>query len=347
MKRLRVALEVQFEAGTATGLGVYAAGLAGALRERADLEVVELGDARYDLWRFDRRVFWDQVRAPQLARAAKPDITHFTGGTLPVLMPRPCVLTLHDLAWLEGAARARPYANFYFGTLQARLAPRADRIATDTATARQEIIERLNVAPANVVVVGAGVDSPWFSVVRDVENDRPFFLCVGTVEERKDFQTAVRTLAAFPNHRLVIAGPHTSYADAVTRVAQQTGVGARTELLGYVDEATLRLLYARASALLFPSRYEGFGLPPLQALAAGLPVVASDIPVLREVLADCVQWATLGDANSFANGLHAVVDASPHVRELVLRGKARATTFTWAAVAQRVEQLYRSVAEGA
>jgi glycosyltransferase involved in cell wall biosynthesis len=344
---VRIAFEMQFKAGTATGLGVYAAGLAQALRQRDDLELVELGDSRFDLWRFDRRVFWDQVRAPQLARKAKADVTHFTGGTLPVFMPHPCVLTLHDLAWLEGATRARPYANLYFGALQAHLAPQADRIATDTATAREDIIRHLRVDPAKVVVVGAGVDASWLSLERSVTREQPFFLCVGTIEERKDFQTAVRALAAFADHRLVIAGPRTNYADAVMQTAAESGVGDRVELRGYIDQPSLRTLYARATALIFPSRYEGFGLPPLQALAGGLPVVASDITVLREVLDDCVLWAKPGEANSFVDGLKAVVNHDASVAQKTQRGRVRAREFTWAAVAGRVAQLYRDVAENA
>src|SRR5207244_969602 len=100
---LRVALETQFAGDRATGLGVYAASLAAALRARHDVDLVEICDPRFDVWRFDRRVYWDQVRAPRLVRRARPDVAHFTGGTLPLAAVGPVALTVHDVAWMRGA----------------------------------------------------------------------------------------------------------------------------------------------------------------------------------------------------------------------------------------------------
>lgn len=325
-----------------TGLGVYATSLAQALRQRRDVEVLELRDMHYDVWRFDRRVYWDQLRAPALARRARPDVVHFTGGTLPLWTPHPCVLTLHDLAWLHDAVRGRPYSRWYFGAMQRRLARRADRIATDSEISRSEIVERLGVNPSKVAVTGAGVDEAWFRLERRAQ-DAPYFLAVGTLEARKDLETAVRALVGFPALRLVSAGPQTNYAARVMRIAAELGVSNRLELRGYVDEAALYALYAGASALVFPSRYEGFGLPPLQALAARVPVVAADLPVLREVLGDCALWAQAGDPGSFAEALNVALVSDVNVRAMVDRGQLRARQFTWASVAERTVRLYRAL----
>ena len=333
---------MQFTSWMPTGLGVYAQKLAGALAARSDVEVIEVRDPHYDVWRFDRRVYWDQVRAPSLARASRADIIHFTGGTLPLRAPHPCVLTLHDLAWIHGAVRGRLHSRLYFGAIQRRLMRQADMIATDTHVARSDIIERLRLSPSKVAVTGAGVDDSWFEIPRAPQNP-PLLLSVGTVEERKDLATAVRALAVLPAFRLISAGPHTQHAREVTQVASDLEVGERVELLGFVDDATLRSLYARATALVFPSLYEGFGLPPLQALAAGLPVVASDIPVLREVLSDCAFFAHPSDPASFADRVRAVASADADVRDVVERGRAHARRFSWAGVAERTVNLYRKV----
>jgi glycosyltransferase involved in cell wall biosynthesis len=337
-----VALETQFVSGTPTGLGVYAANLAAALRARSDIEVIELREPGYDVWRFDRRVYWDQVRAPLLARRAQPDVVHFTGGTLPLWTPHPCVLTLHDLAWLHGAVTAGPHAHLYFGRLQSGLARHADRIATDTMVARDDIVARLGIATSKIAVTGAGVDASWFELTRTPAQP-PYALSVGTVEERKDLVTAVRALAALPMLRLISVGPHTSYAERVRQIAAEAGIADRIELRGFVDETTLRALYAGTSALVFPSRYEGFGLPPLQALAAGVPVVAADIPVLREVLGDCAFFAPAGDAQGFAEHLRSVLAGGAGVREVVDRGRLHARAYAWAAVAERTVHLYNSM----
>ncbi len=340
MRRLRVALETQFALGTPTGLGVYARRLATALAARSDIDVIELRDPRFDVWRFDRRVFWDQVRAPRLAAAAAADVVHFTGGTLPLRPPRPCVLTIHDMAWLDEAVGGRFHSRLYFRTIQGHFARQADLIATNTDVVREHIIRALNLPPSRVVRCGCGVDDSWFEVPR-TQAPQPYFLCVGTVEERKDLVTAVRAISLLEGVRMISAGPHTGYATEVRRAAQAAGVEGRVELLGFIDDGALRSLYGGAAALVFPSRYEGFGLPPLQALAAGLPVIASDVPVLREVLGDCALFARPGDASMFAELMRAVLAGGAQISQRVERGRTHARGLTWAAVAERTVGLYR------
>lgn len=340
MKRLRVAVETQFAIGKPTGLGVYAAGLARALQAHDEIDVVELQDPSFDLWRLDRRVYWDQVRVPALAAAAAADVVHFTGGTLPVRRPKPAVLTLHDLVWVRGVNEGRFYVRWYFGGLQPRLARSADALVVDTDAARSDVASGLGVDPARIFVGGVGLDESFSSLTR-TPADPPFALCVGTVERRKDLATAVRALARAPDLRLVSVGPFTPYADEVRAVAAQSGVSDRVDLRGYVDARTLLDLYSRAALLAFPSRYEGFGLPPLQALACGLPVVAARIPVVEEVLGDCATYVEPGDAEAFAAAFRSVLDGVPADR--IARGVARARTFTWASVAQRMAAIYRSL----
>jgi glycosyltransferase involved in cell wall biosynthesis len=343
MRPIRVALETQFAYGTATGLGTYARRLAAALRERADVELAEFASAGLDVWRFDRRVIWDQLLAPWYARRCKPDVIHFTGGTLSFVAPHPCVLTVHDLAWLAGAVRGHLYSRAYFAGVQRLLARNADRIAVDTHSAGQEVVERLGVSPDKIAVAGAGVDDSWFALKRS-PTDPPYVLAVGTVEARKDLETAVRAVSRTPGTvRLISVGVQTAYADRVRRVVAQLELQSRVELRGYVSDAELSALYAGAVALIFPSSYEGFGLPPLQALAARLPLVASDIPVLREVLGDCALFAQPGNVAQFANALSRVLADSASLHATVERGQMRARTFTWRSVAQRLVDVYRSL----
>jgi glycosyltransferase involved in cell wall biosynthesis len=174
--------------------------------------------------------------------------------------------------------------------------------------------------------------------------DPPFILSVGTIEARKDLETAVRALASLPGVALICVGPRTPYAAHVAEIANSLGVSDRLEFRGYVDQAALHELYSRARVLVFPSRYEGFGLPPLQALAAALPVVAADIPVLREVLADCALWAQPGNPESFARALSRVLAGDADVRAMVARGQMRAREFSWASVAERMVRLYQTLA---
>ena len=344
MNRIRVALETQFAHGTPTGLGTYAAGLAAALRQRDDVDLVEVADPRIDIWRFDRRVYWDQVRAARLAARARADVVHFTGGTLPFAAPRPVVLTLHDLVWLNGVNRSRFYVHWYFGRIAAKLAKRADALIADTESARAGLAEALGLDPRAISVAGAGVDPSFFSIERKPDAD-PFVLAVGTVEERKDLATAMRAVARLDSLRLVAAGPLTPYADVVRRAADRAGASDRLSLLGWVDRATLLDLYARATLLAFPSRDEGFGLPGLQALACGLPVVAARIPVTEEVLGSCVRYCAPGDDAAFATAFAEAVQGGAEVRERVAAGRSRAQSFDWSSVAEKTVAVYRSTIE--
>lgn len=343
MKPLRVALETQFAYRMPTGIGVYAAGLARALRRRADVEVVEVCNPAADVWRFDKRIWWDQISAPVRARKSAADVFHFTGGTLPVFAPRPCVLTLHDLAWLDAQVPGKFYTRWYFRGLQRKLAGRADRLAADTQWAASQIVERLSVQKGIVAVTGAAVDDIFFSVDRQ-EPEQRYLLSVGTVEPRKNLVAIVRALSHVPDVRLISVGPPTRYVREVQRAIADANLSARIELRGYVDSAALLGLYSGAAALVYPSRYEGFGLPPLQALAAKVPVIAGDIPVLREVLGDCAVYAGADDIDGLAEAVKRVLAHGPDIRARIDQGRMRARQFTWNAVAERVVRLYHSVA---
>lgn len=340
---MRVAVETQYAVGNSTGLGSYASRLFEALRRRQDVDAVALHDERFDLWRFDRRVYWDQIRAPMLARRARADVVHFTGGTVPLFAPHRVVVTVHDLVWLRGANRGRPHVRWYFGALQPAFVRRAAAIVVDTDAARLDVADGLRIPTERIAVAGAAADDAFFSVVRRPDLGEPFVLAVGTVEERKDLITAVRAIARIPHVRLVSAGPHTAYAEAVMREAAAQGVSQRVELRGYVDDATLLCLFAQASALVFPSRYEGFGLPPLQAQAAGLPVVAARGPVVEEVLGADAWFAPAGDDAAFAAQLETVLRGGAEVDARVESARAHARGFSWDAVAERMSCIYRSV----
>jgi glycosyltransferase involved in cell wall biosynthesis len=304
---------------------------------------VALEDPRFDVWRFDRRAYWDQIRAPLLAKRARADIVHFTGGTVPLLLHRRAVVTVHDLVWRRRANRGRPYVHWYFGDMQRVLVRRAAGIVVDTNAARDDVADGLGVERDRIFVAGAGVDRCFFDVVRKPDASPPLVLAVGTVEERKDLITAVRAIAALPDAVLVSAGPHTPYAASVAREAERLGVSARVRLLGYVDDARLLDLYARASAFVFPSRYEGFGLPPLQACAAGLPVVASDIPVVREVLGASARYCHAGDDRAFGAALADAIAATDDNRARTAAARDHARTYRWADVAQRLAGFYQTI----
>jgi len=282
---VRVGIDLQLAAGTSTGIGEYASGLLAAL-QAAGVDAVALRDERFDPWRFDRRVLWDQVLLPLAARRAHVELVHYASGTMPLLAARRAVVTVHDVAWLRVQAHARPYARAYFGRFSLSRYRAATRIMVDSNFSRDEL---LAVAPelegTRIDVVYPGVAADVGSVLRKRDDAEPFVLAVGTVEPRKNLETLVRAIAPLPRLRLISVGPPTPYASHCEDLARELGIENRVELRGYVPRAEILELYAGASVAAVPSRYEGFGYAAAQALCAGVPLIAADAASLPEIVA--------------------------------------------------------------
>jgi glycosyltransferase involved in cell wall biosynthesis len=341
---MRVGLDAQLALGTATGIGEYVAGLVPALRE-AGVDAVELADPRWDPWRFDRRVVWDQVLLPRAARRARVEVLHCAAGTMPLLRTLPVVVTVHDLAWLRVQQHARVYARAYFGDFQTARYRGARRVVTDSHFTRDELLGYTRVDPARVDVVELGVTADVAAVVR-APQDPPLVLAVGTVERRKNLAILVRALAALPAARLVSAGPFTPYRDECLALAHELGVADRFELRGYVTRGELLELYARAAVAAVPSRYEGFGYGAAHALCAGIPVVAADSSSLPEVVGEAGPLVGPDDLAGWVDALRAILEhrAAAEARAAAAR-RAAIARFSWAAAARAMSAVYRRALE--
>ncbi len=343
---MRVGIDAQLARGTATGIGEYVTGLLAALRELPGIEPVALEAPWLDPWRFDRRVLWDQALLPLAARRAGVELLHCAGGTLPLVAPLPLLATVHDVAFLRVQAHVRPYARAYFGAFQLARYRRARGIVVDSEFSRAELLACGGVAPERVTVVYPGVSPDLFAIERRPA-ERPYVLVVGTVEPRKDLGTAIRALAGAPELRLVSAGPFTPYRDECERIAREAGVEARVELRGYVPRAELLALYASATFVAMPSRYEGFGYGAAQALCAGVPLLSSDAASLPEVVGDAAPLLPPGDVERWSAGFREMLAArdASEARAAAARPAAIAR-FAWATSARSVAAAYARVLAG-
>jgi len=338
---VRIALDAQLAVGSATGIGVYERDLARAL-VAGGTEVRALQWAALDPWRFDRRVLWDQVLLPLLAARSGAGVLHAASGTLPFVSPLPTVVTVHDMAWLRVQSHTRAYARAYFGTLMRRLYRGAAAVLTDSAFARDEFLE-LAGARENVHVVHPGVDERFAAIVRR-PRPRPLALVVGTVERRKNLLRAVEVLAAVKELELVAVGPPTPYLDEVRARARELGLAERVTLLGYVGQAELDVLYAKATLALVPSRYEGFGYALAEALCAGLPAVAARSSSLIEVAGGDAPLVDPDDADGWVEAVRAILadrDAA-EARAASVRGRSVAR-FSWPLAAAACTKIYASL----
>lgn len=274
----------------------------------------------------------EHVGAPAALReAALCWIPHYN---VPAGVRTPLLVTIHDLLPLRFSTGLRGRLRALLVRRYLRRAARARRVLTDSIFSGQELQALTTVAPARVRVVPLGVDAGRFAVPAGrAAWPGPFFLFVGNVKPHKNLATLLRVLAehpaAFPE-RLVIVGRRDGFFTgdaAAQRVA--AGLGARVDFTGEISDADLGAAYRAATAVVVPSQYEGFGLPVLEAMAAGCPVASARRASLPEVGGDAVAYFAGDDAAELAGLLGRLSRDAAWRMQLVAAGRARAAEFTW------------------
>lgn len=290
-----------------------------------------------------RRV-WRVVPTPRVEHlVAGCDVVHAT-DLAPPPTRLPLVMTVHDL---DALLRPDLHDRWAVGQQRAQLAAARTRahavIADSEATA--DALRAHGVDAARITVVRLGVTplpDPDTSVV---PADTPYLLAVGSLDARKGLDCLVRAFASadLDGILLVIAGPEAHRAHEVTAAVSAAGVADRVVLPGRVTDAQLAALYRHTLAYCLPSRAEGFGLPLLEAMNEGAAVLASDLPVLREIGGEAVRYLPVDDVDAWATGLHAVVSDDAARAELAAAGPGRAARFTWEATARETLAVYERV----
>jgi glycosyltransferase involved in cell wall biosynthesis len=276
------------------------------------------------------------ARLPLLLRRVRPALAHFL-HVVPPAWRGPSVLTVQDLSFELFPELMGPVDRFWFRTFVPRSARRATRVLTGSEWTKRDLVERYRVDPDHVVVTPYGVD-PGFSPDGPRWDGSPYALFVGSLQPRKDPLAAVEALARTNGElRLLLAGPDRGLGAEVERTAARLGLTGRVERVGHVEREQLATLYRSASCLVFPSRYEGFGLPVLEAMASGTPVVATPSSSIPEVAGDA---AVLVERDELGAGIER---ALAERERLVEAGLARAARFSWAETARRTAEVYREL----
>jgi len=376
---MRVGLDATPLLGPRTGVGRYVAGLVEALTElpggepdelvlvpftwRGTAELARVAAGARRVRRRRRRppmrllqAAWATLPFPPVEWLAGPvDVFHATNFVAPPARRAAAVVTVHDLTYLRypemvTAASAR------FRDLVPRALRRGATVCTPTAAVGAEVADAYRLPPERLVVTPLGVGPAWRAAVPAdpawlAANGLPerYLLFVGNREPRKNLPTllaAYRELLADPGPGgvppLVLVGP-AGWGEALD-LAGLPAEAVRTP--GYLPEDDLARVVTGAAALVFPSWYEGFGLPALEALACGTPVVATDLPALREVLGDQAELVPPGDAAAMADALVRVL-GDPGGEPARAARRARAAAFTWAACAHATLSAYRRALEAA
>jgi len=330
----RVVLDADALGRERTGDETYVAGLLAALgRERDGLRIAAVtrrpdlvpdGIEPIELAARSQELRM-AVSLPRLLRRIRPALAHFLHA-IPPRCPCAAVLTIQDLSFERDPSVLRPWERLMFKAVP-RSARRAARILAISERTKRDVVELYGVPPERVVVTPLGVDEAF--APGDAAADS-YVLLVGAIERRKNPLAAARA-AREVGRRLVAAGPVRDRALA----RQLEGEGA--DLRGYVSKDELASLYRGAACLVFPSRYEGFGLPVVEAMASGTPVVAAPDAALREVAGDAAVFAS---ADELADGIRRALAERDR---LAAAGLERARLFTWDETARRTLAVYREL----
>jgi glycosyltransferase involved in cell wall biosynthesis len=297
---------------------------------------------------------WLQYSLPSQIRRTGADVFHGPATVGPYRQPCPTVFTLHDLALLRYPEAFDPLWRWYARGVLRRIVPRATAVIAVSESSRRDGIEQLGLLPEQVHVVYHGCD-PIFAPVTDPQQreevaDRlgltePFFLSVGTLEPRKNL---IRLLHAFRRlkerhggeHQLVVVGGRGWLYTAIFDEVKRLGLEGQVTFAGYVARQDLPALYSMAELLAYPSLYEGFGLPSLEAMACGCPVVTSNTSSLPEVVGDAAICVDPTDVDMIAHAMAAVVRDPVRRAEMVQRGLERARWFSWERTALETLKVY-------
>lgn len=360
---MRVALDATPLLGTPTGVGRYVSGLVTGLAEtstppevrlaaftwRGAKDVPPLAGARVVGRRAPARLLqalWTRSNLPPAEYlTGSVDLVHGTNFVLPPRRRAAGVVTVHDLAYLHDANTVTPATLRY-----QRLVPRAIAagalVLTPSQASKDAVLEAYRIDGERVRVTPLGVDEEWFSV----EPPEPawleaqglptrYIVAVGNLEPRKNLPHLVeahrRLRCQLPDAPpLVLAGP--------PGWGEPLAAGPDVVFAGYRRGAALRRIVAGAAVLAFPSRREGFGLPPLEAFAAGVPVVASDLAVTREVLGDAATFVPVGDVDALVAALAEALAADPNDDAARAARRDRARRFTWLRCAETTLAAYEA-----
>jgi len=370
------------------GFGTYIRNLLHALASIGAPHRFFLISRHEDLHEFDglpdnfERVFYEkrdtdrdnQIALPWLIRRLKVDLSHIPLQQVPFLMPRPYVVTVHDLSALVFDARAGWRHEARLMALR-RTFQRAGRVIAVSDSTLHDVVNIVGVSAGKVERI-YGAPDPQFAhhmpggdarsagpeawererlrILERYQVNYPFLLYAGTIRPQKNiprlieaFALVKRELAGDPKYadlRLIIIGDEITKYPALRRAVIKTRVEKLVRFLGFVPLDTLRVFFEAASAFVFPSLHEGFGLPPLEAMAAGTPVVTSNVSSLPEVAGDAAMLVNPENVFDIARGIREVLLDDELRAGLIRRGHEQVRRFSWATAARQVLEIYQEVA---
>lgn len=298
------------------------------------------------------RLLWNYIPIPySLFFRKKADVTVFFNYAVPPKVSGKTVVFVHDMAYRVYPETVRKKTRRFLELVLQKSCDRADRIVTISEFSKQEILKYLKVSEEKISVVTLGVDRKRFHThypadqIRMVQSKYglkgEYLLYIGTIEPRKNLKRLIEAYASLPleTPMLVFAGKKGWMYREIFQTVETLGIGERVKFLGYVADREIPLLLSGAKCFLFPSLYEGFGLPPLEAMASGVPVVASNGSAIPEVVGDAAVLVEATKVESISHGILRVLKEKGLRERMIEKGIQRAKTFRWEKTARELLEI--------
>ncbi len=306
-------------------------------------------------------ITWHRLRLPLPVDlfTGPVDIFHSPDYVLPPLRQGRKLVTIHDLSFFRYPDGAEPSLRQYLCRAVPDAVRRADLVLADSENTMQDIIELLGVAPGKVQVLYPGVDKRFIPLEDDELLMRvrhlyglpiPFILSLSTLEPRKNLIFLLDAYAALRatgdvTHKLVIVGEKGWLYEGIFRRVKELCLEREVIFLGFVADENLPALYNLAEVFVFPSLYEGFGLPPLEAMACGTPVITSQGSSLPEVVGEAGLMVSSEDTEALTQAMRKVLDDPARREDLAKKGVRRAREFAWQSSARKLLTIYQDLAD--
>lgn len=368
---MRIGIDARFFGpSVGTGIGRYTQQLIEGL-ERIDQMneyIVFLRDENFDLYqpaspRFTKqRAPWrwysrgEQLQFPRAIRRAKVDFMHYLHFNVPLLTPRPYIVTIHDLILSKyptiRASTLEP-VKYWLKQLAYRVVirnavRRSEKVIAVTNHTKQDIVSHFGYPEDRIVVTYEGFDKPRAHSNAQADIEAPYLICVGNAYPHKNLERLVDAVALLRSRGrkelLVLVGRDDFFYQRLRAYVREKKADAFVHFTGYVDDEVLDGLYRRAALCVFPSHYEGFGLPGLEAMARGIPVAAARASCLPEVYGDAAVFFDPDDVNDMA-GIIARGLSDEALRDgLRRRGYERLKRYSWSTMAEQTLAVYTTLA---
>jgi glycosyltransferase involved in cell wall biosynthesis len=304
------------------------------------------------------RIFWEQFVQPFLLRQSRVDLLHALAFVAPLAAPCPFVVTVYDLSFVRYPEAFRPFNRWYLGQFTARTVKQAKAVITISESTRQDIIKFMGVSPERVHTIYCGADESFCPLPQaEVEafktsNQLPetFILFLGTLEPRKNVDGLIRAYASWRKRQpdvppLIIAGGKGWYYNQIFKLVASLNLTDSVYFPGYVSQEALPLWYNAATLYVYPSHFEGFGLPVLEAMACGTPVITSRVSSLPEVTGTdgVARLVAPTDIEALAEAMSEVMSQADLRADMAKRGLAQAAGFRWEKTACETVEVYQKV----